>query len=192
MRPASFFPRVSGWADPGPVANGFGRFLRAGGTGMICGIDPGASGALALLSDAGALLEVADAPNVKINGKERISAPLFAKLIRAWAPSRAIIELVGGIQGQAAGASFQFGYAAGVPEGVFAALNIPVTFVSPAKWKAAMRVTADKGSSRLMAQRLWPDHAGHFARVKDADRAEAALIALYGLQAEGRAAGGLA
>lgn len=157
---------------------------------MICGIDPGASGALALLSDAGALLEVADVPTVEVGGKKRISAPMLAALIRSWGPGRAMVEAVGAMPGQGLSSTFQFGYSAGILEGALAMAGVPVSFVRPADWKRTMRVTADKGSSRLMAQRLWPDHAGHFARVKDDGRAEAALIALYGLQAEGKAARG--
>ncbi len=149
---------------------------------MILGLDPGASGALALLSDTGALLEIADTPNVKVNGKTRISAPLLAKLIRAWSPTRAVVELVGAMPGQGVSSTFAFGYSAGMLEGVLAMGGVPVTFVRPADWKRAMHVTADKGSSRLMAQRLWPNHAGHFARVKDHGRSEAALLALYGLK----------
>ena len=44
----------------------------------------------------------------------------------------------------------------------------------------AMRVTADKGACRLMAQRMWPALSDLFARVRDDGRAEAALLGFYG------------
>jgi hypothetical protein len=49
--------------------------------------------------------------------------------------------------------------------------------VTPQRWKKLMGVTADKNTSRQLAINLWPDQAHLFARVKDVDRAEAALIA---------------
>ena len=41
---------------------------------MICGIDPGANGAIAFLSTAGQLQRVVDMPTVKIGTKNRVSA----------------------------------------------------------------------------------------------------------------------
>jgi hypothetical protein len=52
--------------------------------------------------------------------------------------------------------------------------------VPPATWKKAMRLKGGKDESREAAMRLWPASAGLFARVKDNDRAEAALIAEWG------------
>ena len=60
------------------------------------------------------------------------------------------------------------------------ALGVAVTLVTPAKWKATLRVPADKSASRQRAAQLWPGLAGTFARVKDDGRAEAAMIGLYG------------
>jgi hypothetical protein len=54
--------------------------------------------------------------------------------------------------------------------------------VSPAKWKKALGLSADKGASRRRAIELWPERAQWFARVKDDGRAEAALIAYWWLQ----------
>lgn len=147
---------------------------------MIAGFDPGATGALARLTDGGDLLAVCDMPVVEVRGKQRISAPGVAVILREWAPRLAVIEAVGVRPGEGAVGAFSFGYGAGLLEGACAMAGIPVVFVQPAVWKRAMKVTADKGACRLMAQRLWPAHAASFARVKDDGRAEAALVGFYG------------
>lgn len=142
--------------------------------------DPGASGALARLTDGGDLLAVADMPVVEVGGRRRISAPLLAGILREWAPRLAVVERVGARPNQGVSGMFAFGYGAGMIEGMCAMAGIPLVFVQPAVWKRALKVTADKGSSRLMAQRLWPAHAASFARVRDDGRAEAALIGFHG------------
>lgn len=147
---------------------------------MILGIDPGAGGGLALLTDGGDLLHVADMPIVEVQGKRRISAPLLCQQIRNWNPRLAVIERVGAMPGQGVSSMFAFGYSAGLLEGAVAMAGLPLVFVQPAVWKKAMKVTKDKGGCRMMAQRLWPAHASSFARVRDDGRAEAALIGFHG------------
>ncbi len=77
---------------------------------------------------------------------------------------------------------FNFGRGYGQIEGVLAALEIPVTLVTPQVWKRSLSVPADKSASRARAAQLWPGLAGTFSRVRDDGRAEAALIGLYGAQ----------
>ena len=146
----------------------------------IAGFDPGAEGGIAFLTDGGDLLHVEDMPMIEVAGKKRVSAALLGALLREWAPRLAVIEQVGAMPGQGVSSMFAFGYSAGILFGACAALNIPTTFVQPAAWKRAIKVTKDKGSSRQMAQRLWPAHAARFIRVRDDGRAEAALIAFHG------------
>lgn len=147
---------------------------------MLVAFDPGVTGALARLTDGGDLLAVADMPVVEVRGKRRISAPGVAHILREWQPRLAVVEQVGVRPKEGAVGAFSFGYGAGLLEGACAMAGIPVVFVRPEVWKRALKVTADKGSCRLMAQRLWPAHAASFARVKDSDRAEAALLGFYG------------
>jgi crossover junction endodeoxyribonuclease RuvC len=152
---------------------------------MILGIDPGAHGALAWLSPTGELLAVEDMPAapVTIGGKDRmrVSAPMLAALIRDLMPTAAYVEKVGAMPGQGTASMFSFGFSAGLIDGVLAGLEIPVTYVTPQTWKKAAGLTSDKSAVRLRAAQLFPDMAKHFARVKDDGRAEAALIARYGV-----------
>jgi crossover junction endodeoxyribonuclease RuvC len=74
--------------------------------------------------------------------------------------------------------------------GVIAAAGIPLHLVSPAKWKRAYGLDADKEKSRALALRLWPARADLFGRKRDHGRAEAALIARYGAERIISAGGG--
>lgn len=152
---------------------------------MIVGIDPGARGALAFLSDDGHLVDVLDMPavEVKTGGKlrTRIAPQAVALLIDARRPVHAYVERVGAMPGQGVSSSFTFGYAAGVLEGVLSALGIAVSFIAPAVWKRALKLPADKGNARQMAMQLWPARSADFTRVRDDGRAEAALIAHWGM-----------
>jgi crossover junction endodeoxyribonuclease RuvC len=81
--------------------------------------------------------------------------------------------------GQGVASTFKFGASYGCAYGVLCALNAPVRHVTPATWKRAFGLNADKERSRRMAIELWPNMSGYFARKKDDGRAEAALIARW-------------
>ena len=149
---------------------------------LTLGCDPGKSGAVAVLDTlTHELLGVADMPVV---GKI-ISATLLAEQVHNWvdplsiARRTAVIEDVHAMPKQGVSSVFSFGRALGVVEGVLAGDGWSVRYVSPAKWKKALGLSADKGESRRRAIELWPAQASWFARVKDDGRAEAALIAYW-------------
>ena len=77
---------------------------------------------------------------------------------------------------------FGFGRSLGVVEGVLAALGIPVTYVAPATWTKAMGKAQGKDASRRRAMELFPEHQQLFKRVMDDGRAEASLIAVWGIK----------
>lgn len=151
----------------------------------ILGVDPGAFGALALL-DGAALVEVHDMPALLLargkSDKAEVDGYTLALLLKELRPDVAFVEKVGGMEGQAAGAAFNFGRAAGAVEYSLKTLGVRVDLVPPFTWKKGLRVNKGKDGSRADAMRRWPDMAQHFRRAKDNDRAEAALIAEYGRQ----------
>jgi crossover junction endodeoxyribonuclease RuvC len=149
---------------------------------IIFGCDPGLSGAGAFVNAAGDLLDVFDLPVAGLGKAARVDAANLAELIRAIAPTRAIVEHVGARPGQGVSSMFRFGQATGVIAGVLGAMLVPVEWVAPARWKKAMRLDAEKETSRLRALETWPAHAKDFARKKDHGKAEAALLALYALR----------
>ena len=156
-------------------------------TTFTIGVDPGASGAVAILDHQGKLVHVFDMPALEVvtgaKSKRRVSAEMLAADLRLYAEhSRAVVEQVGAMPGQGVTSMFAFGQSLGIVQGVLAGLGIPVQLVAPAKWKRALGVNAGKDGSRAMAVSLWPSSASEFSRVKDDGRAEAALIAHWGQQ----------
>lgn len=145
---------------------------------LIVGVDPGKSGAIALLTIDGDLVDAYDMPVV-----DGLISPAVLASYEGWrtTPYRfhAVIEDVHAMPGQGVTSMFSFGRSVGVVEGVFGALGVPVTRVAPAKWKKSFGLSRDKGESRRRALELWPSSARLFERVKDDGRAEAALIALW-------------
>ena len=143
---------------------------------MLIGIDPGRAGAIAWLSEAGHLIEVRDLPVTK----EGLMPSVLAEWVRERAVHHAFLERVAARPGAGVSGMFNFGRGYGQIEGVLAALGVPVSLVTPTKWKADLRLPADKSASRARAARLWPGLAGCFSLVKHDGRAEAGLIGLHG------------
>ena len=155
----------------------------------ILGIDPGATGAIALLPDGDpAGLLILDMPSVKVKRggsqvREVSPGMLYGNLgleLCGDHPVYAYLERVHALPGQGVSSMFSFGRALGIVEGVLAALLAEVTQVSPAEWTRAMRVRGGKDGARARAVELFPGRAHLFARVEDHGRADAALIAYYG------------
>ena len=165
----------------------------------VIGVDPGLTGALALLNHRG-LLACTDMPTmIKGNGegavKNQVDPGALADLLRAWIEGKDKNEIMVLIEAQGpvrlpgnkilGGASaFSLAYTAGVIEGVVTALRLPRELVTPSAWKKALGLTAKgpdkKALARAMAQRYYPE--ADICRVRDHNRAEAILIARYGHQ----------
>ena len=152
----------------------------------IFGIDPGASGAIAILdSETGKLIDVIDMPTteLKVGGKtkHRVSPVFLQSELAFYADDAgAVVELVNAMPGQGVTSMFAFGEAFGIVRGVLAGMKVSTDLVQPAKWKRDLKVNPGKDGSRALAAQTWPDKADFFKRVKDDGRAEAALIALWG------------
>lgn len=152
----------------------------------ILGVDPGISGALAILDDEGELVAVHDMPSLPdgAKGRNAVNAPLLASIVFQSHATRAFCELVGPRPGEGAVGAFGFGRSRGVIEGVCGAAGVPVAMIAPPVWKRAAGIppgAENKDMARARAIARWPRHADLFARKKDCDRAEAALVALAGL-----------
>ncbi len=156
---------------------------------VILGIDPGAHGAIAVMDEAGDLIEVHDMPVIKIKvGKtmrDRVSAHGVRDILSLMEIKMAVLERVGGMTGQSASAAFTFGYGCGEVAGLLIGLGVPITFITPQRWKKGFGLSADKGSARQRAMQLWPKKSASFARLKDDGRAEAALIARFSVKQGG-------
>jgi crossover junction endodeoxyribonuclease RuvC len=149
------------------------------------GADPGLGGAIALLDDSLKLIDVWDMPTMlKTKSRRQVNDVELAKIIRRWLtefqPFTAYIEDVHAMPKQGTASVFSFGDSFGVLRACFGALQIPVVLVTPQAWKRrAGLIGKDKDYARTIAQRLYP--AADLARKKDIGRAEAILIARFGL-----------
>jgi crossover junction endodeoxyribonuclease RuvC len=134
---------------------------------MIVAFDPGLCGAVAFVSNDGTLIDCQDLPVIGEGTQRRIDAANLAAIIRQHNPTRAVIEQVSAMPGNGVSGMFRFGQSVGTIAGVVGALGLPVAWVSPSK-----------------SIETWPDKAALFARVKDHNRAEAALLALWSIGAK--------
>ena len=149
----------------------------------ILGVDVGLQGAFSLYVD-GKFERVIDMPCVEVirGGKKKnhISAQGVAASIKELNPTHAIVEKVGAMPNQGVSSMFAFGRAAGIIEGALAALNVPVTYVTPQAWMKATQCGKGKDAIRHRCMELHPEHQQLFARVKDSGRADATMMAYYG------------
>jgi crossover junction endodeoxyribonuclease RuvC len=147
----------------------------------ILGIDPGLDGALALY-DVDGSLEVVDMPTLQLK-KRVIDEYALARIIDAWSPRirEVWLEQVGTRPGEGAVGAFSFGRGYGLLRGICAASFLTIIDVTPATWKAGMKVRGDKDASRAKASALFPRHASLWPLKKHDGRAEAALIARFGM-----------
>lgn len=146
---------------------------------IIMGIDPGISGAVAFYFPmVPSRISVDDVPVAggEINGYE------LARMIKIHRPTMAVVEKVGAMPGNGGVSMFNFGRAYGDVRGVISALDVPMHFVTPQKWKKYFGLSSDKDESRLRAIRMFPAVADSFKLKKHDGRAEAALLALYGAE----------
>jgi crossover junction endodeoxyribonuclease RuvC len=149
---------------------------------LTVGIDPGLSGAIAILDQAGELVSVTDLPVIRdlslawIDGNELQSIILGALQGRT---AGAIVERVSSMPGQGVASSFQFGVGLGSVLSVLQALHIPLEFVTAAVWKRSYGLGKDKHASLHKARLMYPSAELHLA--KHHGRAEALLVARYSL-----------
>ena len=151
---------------------------------IVLAVDPGLSGAIAILGPSLDDLVVHDMPvhTIARGGKSKrdVDAVALATIIRASGAEHAFVEQVGAMPGQGVSSVFAFGKGYGIALGVLAALYMPTTTVPPQRWKRALQVPAGKDAARARASQLMPRHAHHWPLKKHDGRAEAALIALFG------------
>ena len=158
---------------------------------VYIGIDPGLSGAIARLDGVTSELRVEDVPTFELvrNGKKKreIDVHSLARILDDMAKepgTRIIIEGVGAMPGQGVSSVFAFGKAFGILIGASASTFCPIDFVSPAKWKRDMGVTASKDGSRAKASSMFPQYCDLWRLAKNADRAEAVLMAHWAMRKE--------
>lgn len=153
---------------------------------IVLGIDPGLSGGLAAVSRTPGglptLLGVIDIPTSGEKAKRRVDVAAVLAFIRLHNPTRAVIERAQAMPDQGASSGFIYGRSVGALEACVDGMLIPLTVIESTAWKKAHAlIKRGKEDSRQRAIRLFPDGHEWFKRKLDHNRAEAALIAHYGL-----------
>lgn len=141
------------------------------------GIDPGISGAVAVINDA-KILEVFDMP-VKDGNVDLYELATFVDGISPQI-RMCVIEKVHSMPEQGVASTFKFGFSFGAASGIVAANYVPMVYAAPAAWKGAMGLSKNKKDSLELVRKLFPASLDHFKRVKDNGRAEAVLLAVFG------------
>ena len=151
----------------------------------IIGIDPGLSGAIAILEDnkIKELFDMPVMPDGKKN-KRQLNSALLVKLIKDNIESLEntimVVEQVNAMPGQGVTSMFNFGQTFGAIKGICAALGLPIFLVRPAKWKKYFElINSSKDASRTKAIEMYPSISEQLAKKKDVNKSDAILIARY-------------
>jgi hypothetical protein len=147
---------------------------------LVVGIDPGLTGAVAILAPAGEVECLADLPVIRDGRLAWIDGGALQSLLigaLAGRPARAVVERVSAMPHQGVASAFNFGVGFGAVLAVLQARQIGIELVTAAVWKRAMGLSSDKAASLHKARLLYPGAELHLA--KHDGRAEALLLAHY-------------
>ncbi len=151
----------------------------------IIGIDPGLNGAIAVLQN-NKVIEIHDIP-VMTDGKKnkrQLNSAQLVKLLKDnfhdETDTVVIVEQVNAMPGQGVTSMFNFGQTFGAIKGICAALNLPIFFVRPAKWKKHFDlINSSKDASRTKAIEMYPSISDQLSKKKDVNKSDAILIARF-------------
>tara|TARA_B100001758_G_C18127726_1_gene462203 strand:+ start:133 stop:627 length:495 start_codon:yes stop_codon:yes gene_type:complete len=154
---------------------------------FIIGIDPGINGAICFFEN-GKIIEVIEMPNMaegKKNKKQVNGAQITNEIINKIEKMdkkniKVVIEQVSAMPGQGVTSMFNFGQSFGVLKGICSALQLPLYFVGPAKWKKYFNlINSEKDASRTKAIEVFPYFSNQLSRKKDSNKADAILISSF-------------
>ena len=154
---------------------------------LIIGIDPGISGSICFFED-GKILDVIEMPTMnegKKNKRQVNGAQIYNeitdrinKLQRQ--NVRVVVEQVSAMPGQGVTSMFNFGQSFGIIKGICSAMQLPLYFVRPAKWKKYFNlIKSEKDASRTRAIEIFPYFSSQLSKKKDSNKADAILIASF-------------
>ena len=154
---------------------------------IIIGIDPGITGSICFFQD-GKIIDVVEMPNMaegKKNKKQVNGAQIYYEIsfrIKDIKKEdiKVIIEQVSAMPGQGVTSMFNFGQSFGILKGICSAMQLPMYFVRPTKWKKYFNlINSEKDASRTKAIEVFPYFSSELSRKKDSNKADAILIASF-------------
>ena len=151
----------------------------------IIGIDPGLSGAIAVMHDK-KVINMYDMPVMaegKKNKRQLNSSQLvniIKENINEDEDTIVVVEQVNAMPGQGVTSMFNFGQTFGAIKGVCAALKLPIFFVRPSKWKKHFElINSSKDASRTKVIEMYPTLSSQLAKKRDVNKSDAVLIAKF-------------
>jgi crossover junction endodeoxyribonuclease RuvC len=154
---------------------------------LIIGIDPGISGSICFLQD-GKIVDVVEMPTMtegkknkkQVNGSQIVNEILEKIKELDKREIKVVIEQVSAMPGQGVTSMFNFGQSFGILKGICSAMQLPMYFVRPAKWKKYFNlINSEKDASRTRAIEIFPYFSSQLSRKKDSNKADAILIASF-------------
>ena len=154
---------------------------------LIIGIDPGITGSICFFED-GKIIDVVEMPNMaegKKNKRQVNGAQIYHEISKRIKniekkDIKVVIEQVAAMPGLGVTSMFNFGQSFGVLKGICAAMQIPMYFVRPAKWKKYFNlINSEKDASRTKAIEIFPHFSTQLSRKKDSNKADAILISSF-------------
>ena len=154
---------------------------------LVIGIDPGISGSICFFQD-GKIIDVIEMP-IMIKGKKNKKQVNGSQIYNEISERikdidkkdiKVVIEQVSAMPGQGVTSMFNFGQSFGILKGICSAMQLPMYFVRPAKWKKYFNlINSEKDASRTRAIEIFPYFSSQLARKKDSNKADAILIASF-------------
>jgi crossover junction endodeoxyribonuclease RuvC len=154
---------------------------------LVIGIDPGISGSICFFKD-GEIIDVVEMPTMtegKKNKKQVNGSQIYNEILERTKKLdkkdiKVVIEQVSAMPGQGVTSMFNFGQSYGILKGICSAMQLPMYFVRPTKWKKYFNlINSEKDASRTRAIEIFPYFSGQLSRKKDSNKADAILIASF-------------
>ena len=154
---------------------------------IIIGIDPGLSGSICFFEN-GKILDVVEMPTMtdgKKNKKQVNGSQIYNEILKKIShldksDVKVVIEQVSAMPGQGVTSMINFGQSFGILKGICSAMQLPVYFVRPAKWKKYFNlINSEKDASRTRAIEIFPYFSSQLSKKKDSNKADAILIASF-------------
>ena len=154
---------------------------------LIIGIDPGISGSICFFEN-GEIIDVIEMPTMtegKKNKRQVNGAQVYNEIKKRInkiqnQDVRVVVEQVSAMPGQGVTSMFNFGQSFGILKGICSAMQLPLYFVRPAKWKKYFNlINSQKDASRTRAIEIFPYFSSQLSKKKDSNKADAILIASF-------------
>ena len=154
---------------------------------LIIAIDPGISGSLCFFEE-GKIIDIVEMPNMAVGKKNKRQvngAQIYNEIslrIKNFQKEdiKVVIEQVSAMPGQGVTSMFNFGQSFGVLKGICSAMQLPMYFVRPAKWKKYFNlINSKKDASRTKAIEIFPYISAQLSKKKDSNKADAILLASF-------------